>query len=228
MKKGIRGHDIRANGLEKISLMAKEYDIKYLQLVLEKSVEGFKLGDYTEEYAVSLKNQLKDTKVAILGSYINPSNPNDSELDIDIKKFKEKIRYAKTLKPIAVGTETGIYKEGKTDTEEAYQYLLKNLKELVIEAERVGVNVGIEGVHCFVINTPQKMKRLIDDLDSDNVKVIFDPVNYININNYQNQDDIIDDTFELLADKICVIHIKDFVVNDHKIEPVKPLGGMLN
>ena len=124
-------------------------------------MEGFKLGDYTEEYAVSLKNQLKDTKVAILGSYINPSNPNDSELDIDIKKFKEKIRYAKTLKPIAVGTETGIYKEGKTDTEEAYQYLLKNLKELVIEAERVGVNVGIEGVHCFVINTPQKMKRLI-------------------------------------------------------------------
>ncbi len=228
MKKGIRGHDIRANGLEKISLMAKEYDIKYLQLVLEKSVEGFKLGDYTEEYAVSLKNQLKDTKVAILGSYINPSNPNDSELDIDIKKFKEKIRYAKTLKPIAVGTETGIYKEGKTDTEEAYQYLLKNLKELVIEAERVGVNVGIEGVHCFVINTPQKMKRLIDDLDSDNVKVIFDPVNYININNYQNQDDIIDDALELLADKICVIHIKDFVVNDHKIEPVKPLEGMLN
>ena len=81
--------------------------------------------------------------------------------NIDIKKFKEKIRYAKTLKPIAVGTEIGIYKEGKTDTEEAYQYLLKNLKELVIEAERVGVNVGIEGVHCFVIKTPQKMKRLI-------------------------------------------------------------------
>lgn len=40
MKKGIRGHDIRANGLEKISLMAKEYDIKYLQLVLEKMVHS--------------------------------------------------------------------------------------------------------------------------------------------------------------------------------------------
>ena len=58
------------------------------------------------------------------------------------------------------------------------------MREIVKEAERYNVNIGIEGVHCFVINTPQKMKRLIDDLDSDNVKVIFDPVNYLNINNY--------------------------------------------
>lgn len=228
MKKGIRGHDIRAEGLRNISLLAKEHDIDYLQLVLEKSIDGFKTGDFTEEYAVSLKNQLGETKIAVLGSYINPSNPNDDELLFDINKFKEKIKYAGILTPIAVGTETGIYKEGMTDSEEAYQKVLKTMKEIVSKAEKYDVNIGIEGVHCFVINSPQKMKRLVDDLDSDNVKVIFDPVNYLNINNYQNQDEMINDIFTLLSDKICVLHAKDFVVENGEFKPVKPTEGMLN
>ena len=228
MKKGIRGHDIRAEGLRNISLLAKEHDIDYLQLVLEKSIDGFKTGDFTEEYAVSLKNQLGETKIAILGSYINPSNPNDDELLFDINKFKEKIKYAGILTPIAVGTETGIYKEGMTDSEEAYQKVLKTMKEIVWEAEKYDVNIGIEGVHCFVINTPQKMKRLIDDLNSDNVKVIFDPVNYLNIDNYKEQDKMINDIFSLLSDKICAIHAKDFVVENGEFKSVKPTEGLLN
>ena len=228
MKKGIRGHDIRAKGLENIGALAKEKDIEYLQLVLEKSIDRFAMGDFTEEYARDIKKQLGDTKVAILGSYINPSNPDDEELRIDIEKFKEKIKYARILNPIAVGTETGTYIEGLTDTEDAYQRVLSTMKEIVKEAELQGVNVGIEGVHCFVINTPQKMKRLVDDLDSNNVKVIFDPVNYLNISNYEKQDEMINDMFELFSDKICVLHAKDFVVENGEFKFAKPLDGMLN
>ena len=228
MIKGIRGHDIRTDGLVNICMSAKEYGMKCLQLVLEKSIDGFKTGEFTEEYAFSLKNQLGDTKVAILGSYINPSNPNDDELLFDLNKFKEKIKYANILKPIAVGTETGIYKEGETNSEEAYQRVLETMRELVAEAEKYDVNVGIEGVHCFVINTPRKMKRLVDDLNSDNVKVIFDPVNYLNINNYQNQDKMINDIFTLLGDKIYALHAKDFIVENGEFKFAKPTEGVLN
>ena len=228
MKKGIRGHDVAENGLENICKRCLLEDIPYLQLVLEKSVDGFEFGKFTEEYANYIKEQLGNTKIAILGSYINPSNPNDNELKSDIDKFKEKIRYASILKPIAVGTETGIYKEGLTDTEEAYQRVLKTFKELTKCAEECDVCIAIEGVHCFVINTPQKMKRLADDLNSDNVKVIFDPVNYLNIHNYQKQDEIISDTFDLLNNKICVIHAKDFVVEDGVFKFAKPTEGLLN
>ena len=195
---------------------------------MERSIEGFGFGKFTEEYANSIKKQLGTIKIAILGSYINPSNPNDDELKVDIDKFKEKIRYASILKPIAVGTETGKYKDGLTDTEEAYQCVLTTLKELTKYAKEYGVCIAVEGVHCFVINTPQKMKRLINDLNSDNVKVIFDPVNYLNIHNYQKQDEIINDTFDLLNDKICVIHAKDFVVEKGVFKAAKPTEGMLN
>ena len=211
-----------------LSETAKECGIEYLQLVLERSVEAFKAGDFTEEYASKIKSELGDVKVAILGSYITPSNPDDDALKTDIDKFKEKIRYASILNPIAVGTETGIYKEGLTDTEEAYQRVIETMKEIVSEAEKYDVCIGIEGVHCFVINTPQKMKRLIDDLASDNVKVIFDPVNYLNIDNYKKQDKMICDMFDLLADKICVLHAKDFEVENGELRMAKPTEGMLN
>lgn len=228
MKKGIRGHDIRANGLENIALTAKENGIGYLQLVLERSIDGFKTGDFTEENAKTIKSRLGDCEVAILGSYINPSNPDDELLETDIKKFEEKIKYASILNPVAVGTETGIYKSGMTDTEEAYDRVLNTLKKIVAVAEEYGVNVGIEGVHFFVINTPKKMRRLIDDLKSDKVKVIFDPVNYINGDNYIGQDEMIKEMFTLLADRICVIHAKDFTVENGEFKMANPMEGMFN
>lgn len=228
MKKGIRGHDIREKGLENISRKAKECGIEYLQLVFERSIDGFETGKFTKEYAEEIKKELGDTKVAVLGSYINPSNPDDEGLRTDIEKFKDKIKYASVLNPIAVGTETGTYKDGMTDSEEAYQRVLSTMKEVVAEAEKYGVNIGIEAVHFFVINTPQKMKRIIDDLNSDNVRVIFDPANYLNIDNYKNQHKIFSDVFELLAEKICVIHIKDFVVEDGTVRGVKPMEGVVD
>lgn len=228
MKKGIRGHDISTAGLGNACLTARSCGIEYLQLVLEKSVADFKQGSFSPEYALELKAMLGSTKAAILGSYINPSNPNDEELAEDIAKFKEKIKYASVLNPIAVGTETGIYKPGLTDSEEAYQRVLSTMKVLAAEAEKYNVCIGIEGVHLFVISTPQKMKRLVDDLNSKNVLVIFDPVNYLNDKNYTEQDKIITDTFELLADKICVLHAKDFVVKNGALTPVSPGEGLLN
>ncbi|MBQ2614952.1 MAG: sugar phosphate isomerase/epimerase [Clostridia bacterium] len=228
MKKGIRGHDVEAKGLENIWDTAKKAGMEYLQLVLEKSLDDFKTGDFTEEYAEKIKVQLGDAKVAILGSYINPSNPDDEKLREEIEKFKEKIRYAKILKPIAVGTETGKYKEGETYSEEAYQRLLETMREIVKYAEKYDVNIGIEGVCWFVINDPKKMKRIIDDLASPNVKVIFDPVNYLNFDNYRNQDEMIRDAFDLFADRICAIHAKDFTVEDGRLKGAKITEGMLN
>ncbi len=228
MKKGIRAHDIPEKGLVNICARCRAAGITYLQLVLEKSVRGFTGGSFSEEYACSLKEQLRGMEIAILGSYIDPSSPDDAVLEENIEKFKEKIRYASVLEPIAVGTETGIYKEGETDTEEAYSRVLSTFRILVGEAEKYGVAIGIEGVWSFVINTPRKMKRLIDDLNSDSVKVIFDPVNYLNIDNYMDQDAIINAAFDLLADRICVLHAKDFTVADGVLKKAKIGKGALN
>ena len=228
MKKGIRGHDVRATGLKNIDKACRASGIEYIQLVLEKSIEDFPQGAYSPEYAQKIKDELPNTKIAILGSYINPSDPNEETLRVSIERFKEKIRYATVLNPIAVGTETGMYIEGKTHTEEAYQHLLKTVKELVSEGEKYGVDVAIEGVHLFVINTPEIMARLMRDVNSENIKVIFDPCNLINLENYKEQDRIINDMFDLVGNKIVAIHAKDFSVENGEMKRVNPGEGMLN
>ena len=228
MKKGIRGHDLKTSGIKNTSVKCENIGFEYLQLVLEKTIPDFKRGEFSQEYALQIKEDLGNTKVAVLGSYINPSNPDEEQLKSDMNAFKEKIRYATILNPVVVGTETGIYIGGKTHTEEAYQHLLKTVKELVSEAEKCDVCIGIEGVHCFVIDSPEMLKKLIDDVDSPNIKAIFDPCNLINEQNYLKQDEIINSMFDLLSDKIEVLHAKDFVVEDGKMKLVAPGEGMLN
>ena len=106
MKKGIRGHDVRETGLKNICACMRENNIGYVQLVLEKTIDGFVFGNFSSEYANSLKEEMGDTKIAVLGSYINPSNPDEDGLKADIEKFKEKIKYATVLNPIVVGTDS--------------------------------------------------------------------------------------------------------------------------
>lgn len=232
MKRSIRGHDVVATGLKNIADCAREYGFEYIQLALDLSKEEFALGKFSEEYANEIIDDLGGMKISILSSYINPSDRNPETLSVSLEKFKDKIHYASILKPLAVGTETGVYvdDEGKNanNTEEAYQYVLKNIKELVCEAEKYDVNVAVEGVHAFVINSPERLARLVKDIDSPNMKVIFDPVNYITATNYEDQDKMITEMFDLLADKIVSIHAKDFVIEDGKVKMVLPGEGLLN
>ena len=228
MKKGIRGHDVGQKGLTAICQKCKEVGIDYIQLVCERSVEGFEFGNFSIEYANEIRTMLGDTKIAVLGSYINPSNADADALSYDLARFKEKIRYSAQLSPILVGTETCSYKDGKNDTEEAYTTLLDSIKTLSAEAEKYDVTIGIEGVHFHVINTPQKLHRLVSDVNKPNVKVIFDPCNYITIANYTAQDDMINTMFDLLGERIAIIHAKDFVVENGAIKSAIPGEGMLN
>lgn len=231
MKKGIRFHDVNMPTIEDSVVFCKNNKIEYIQLVLEKSVEGHAEKNFSVEYAMQLKSKFEPLKIAVLGSYINPSSLDEEVLELQLQKFEKAVRFASILNPIVVGTETGFCANECSSidsTEFAYQHLLKSIKRLVKFAESYKVHVGIEGVHCFVINTPKKMKRLLDDLSSDWVKVIFDPINYLNGTNYMDQDEIINEAFSLFADKIAVIHAKDFVIDGKELKRV-PLGtGLLN
>lgn len=67
------------------------------------------------------------------------------------------------------------------------------------------------------------MKRLLDDIPSDNLGVIFDLSNLMNRDVYLNQRQIIDDAFDLLGDKIKVVHVKDFIIKEY--DRAVPLFG---
>ena len=229
---GMRGHDFDTNTLDALCEKCKEYGVGGVQLVLLRSLADFKKGNFTPEYAKSIGDKLRENgiRVPILGCYINPSDANEESLNESLDYFIENLHYAKYIGAEMVGLETCRFSDDDeiNNSEETYQYLLKNMKKLVSAAEEIGVNVGIECVHFHVINTPTKMKRLVDDLNSPNVRVIFDPVNYINTANYKNQDEIINTHFDLLGEKTKLLHLKDFKLVDGEVAYEFPCDGLLN
>lgn len=237
---GIRAHDMGKYSLEdfsKLCELVKSKGGSSIQLALNKSFEGMEnltgkltggLGDFLGE---SLKSAKID--VAVLGSYINMANPDDSMMAKEIGKFKEHLRFSKKLGNTIVGTETGCYNmeykyTPENDSQEAWDRFVETLKILVETAEKLGVVMGIEGVATHIVNTPKKMRKVLDLVESENLVVIFDPVNFLTEKNYQLQDEIVNESFQLFGDKIAVIHAKDYVIEDGKMRIVPATLGEFN
>ena len=72
------------------------------------------------------------------------------------------------------------------------------------------------------------MYRLVNDLNSPNVGVIFDPVNYLSGDNYAEQKSIIKRHFELLGDVTYAVHIKDFKIENGCLSDALPTEGIFD
>lgn len=222
---GIRAHDLPASTPLELKEYARKLDIKYVQLALSKSFSNIQWTNHKFSIGLSekIREQLGDLRISVLGSYINLLAEGEN-LEQEKAVFKQNMLFAKYLNAGVIGTETGM----SNHTEEDYKKVLSNLSELVADAEKLGVIIGIEGVFVHTINTPKMMKRLMNDIKSPNVMTIFDPVNYISIENYKDQDMIIKEAFELLSDKMAVIHIKDFDIKNGEMIGARVGKGIFN
>lgn len=232
MNLGIRAHDIENETITDLAQKLAERDIHTIQFALKKSIKEWDIStaSLNTGLAKTVANTLKNSQVdiAVLGCYINMIHPDPTEREQALDYFKAHIRLARDFNCSIVGSETGnVHAEmGYTTdnfTEEAFEKVVESVKLLVEEAERFGVIVGIEGGVNHPIYSPKMMKRLIDKVKSNHLQVILDPVNYLTIENHQDQTSIIDEAFDLFGERIMIIHAKDFVKQDNQIKVV-PVG----
>ncbi len=238
MSFGMRGHDLCSKrSFEDFCKAVKELGVDQVQLAFKKSITDIKFdpGMYSPGLGRYLKNTLDayGVHVAVLGCYINPTNPIESKRQAEVAKFIEHLKYARAIGADMVGTETGRFDpklkhNPATYTEAGYQLLLKSMREIVDAAEKLGVIVGVEGVATHTLYSPEMMLRFLRDIDSPNVEVILDPINLLDEKNYTNQDKIIDRAFELYGDKISVMHIKDFKLEDGTLKFEHVGDGLFN
>lgn len=211
---GLRGHDI-ADSFEDMCVTAEKNKVKKLQFALAKTVSEVNFDEvgYDAQLSKKIKEKLDShgLHVSVLGCYIDPVAEDKEFLASQLKRFKNFLYYAKDFSADVIGTETGALEtQEKTRSEENYLAFLENFRPIIKEAEKIGVTVGIEPVHCYTIYDPQRMRRFIDDINSPALGVILDVSNMINSVNRHMQSDIINDSFDLFGDKIKAIHLKDF------------------
>jgi sugar phosphate isomerase/epimerase len=235
MKIGIRGHDLKADTPEKLAKTAKAHGFSHIQLVLKKSF-GIDIHDLDEEKISKMMEPFRknDIEIALLGAYFNPVHSDPEYRKTNIAGFKKHLEMARQFGTPYVGTETGSYMDSpwtyhpRNHLEESYLEVREVVRELVGFAEGVGACVLIEGAYNHLIYKPELLRRLLDDIPSDNFWVIVDLYNYLNIENYQNHREILDRALALLKDKISVIHLKDFIVQDGKLKQVGLGSGLMD
>jgi sugar phosphate isomerase/epimerase len=234
---GVRAHDFGKNTIRDIAIAIGGMGFHTTQLALKKALAG--VDDFSHvlnpETADSIKAALSDKNIdiSVLGCYLNYGQKNSQSRLRNIEIFLKHIDLCADFGARMVGTETGSLNDDYSvhrdnNGEQAYRIFADSVEKMVEYAEQKNVIVAIEAVSKHIINTPVRMKRIVDDIASDNLVVIFDPVNLITPDNYKIRDDIIKEYFDLLGDKILAVHAKDFIIKDASVSVAAPGKGKLN
>lgn len=220
MNIGYRAHDCAIHEIDQLAARLNKMGVKNIQFAIRKSLKTFDFEkvSFSPGFARYMKDEFdkNNIHVTVLGSYINPVAADENVRRAQVDMFIENLKYAKYLGADMVGTETG--RPDERGREECYKVLVKSMREIADAAEKLGVMFAVEGVCRGTLSTPEYMKRLIDDVNSPNMLVIFDITNLLSFDNYKNQREIIDKAFELYGDRIAAIHLKDFVAEDGSLK----------
>ncbi len=222
MKLGIRAHDFGKMPLDALVQSVQEAGFEAMQLVLPKAVsdERGNVQALSQERAAEIGAVCKTTgvEIGLLGAYFNPIHSNKQKVQAGVELFKQYLQLAPHFGTQYVGTETGSYNDDKwtyhpdNHSDKAYNQVRATVEELVSVAETVGSTVLIEPAYHHVIYSPARMRQLLDDINSPNLKAIVDPFNLIHLGTYAETNKLFDQCVELFGDRIAVVHCKDFVV----------------
>lgn len=234
---GARAHDFGNLPADVLAAKLAANNLCCAQLALNAAIKGLALkpGQLNPGLAWDIGQafQRNQVQIAVLGCYINPIHPDIEARAGFIEFFKDHLRYVRDLGGSLVGLETGTPNADTsphpdTQSEDHFQAMLRTMEKLVAEAELHGVKVAVEAVTHHTTNTPAKMKRLLDEIQSNNLVVIHDPVNLINADNADDQARMIEEPFQLYGDKIKIIHAKDFSVEDGVYKQIPTGHGILD
>lgn len=232
---GVRLHDVDGNGFKEKVELAHQQGFKCIHLAVNKVEKDFKYNWFCQPYANKMNEILSDNKIelAILGCYKNLAHPNKEKMDTIIKEYEAHIDFAAMLKQSVVGTETGCPNEDysfdeNTHTEKAIQTVIENLKKIVPHAEKKGVILAIEPVYKHIICSSKVARRVLDEVNSPNLKIILDPVNLLAKENIHQKNEIIQEAINLLKEDIVAVHIKDFRETENDLEAIRCGLGSMN
>jgi len=230
---GTLAHTFGCLPLKSLTATLQNYDIDFVQLALSKAIQD--IDTSTGKLSPGLANYIGEQfdragiRIGVLGCYINPIHPDPVIRRLEIDRFKEHLRYARQFGAPMVATETGALTTFQAQDplhyeEIGWDILRATVEELAEEAEKWGVFLGLEGVCTHTLSTPDKMRRILDEIPSGNIGVVLDPCNFIG-DAVDMQDQIVDDAFRLFGDRIILAHLKDIYQDGERIYHGKAGGG---
>jgi L-ribulose-5-phosphate 3-epimerase len=234
---GVRAHDFGRMAADDLAALVASKGFSCVQLALNKAIKGLDLraGDLNSELAREIGGAFPrhDVVVEVLGCYINPIHPDLPTRKKLLGFFKDHLRFARDFGCGIVALESGSVNADcsphpANHGEAAFNDMLRSISELVAEAERFDVTVGFEAVDCHTVSSAEKMRRVLDTIRSNHLKVVFDAANLLSVGNFRQQARIVTEALDLLSADIAVIHAKDFVFENGALKAVPAGRGLLD
>ena len=227
MNIGIRLHDTLPGSLKERLSYARAQGFSCAHVALSKVLEDFSMPEapekLTAEYAVRVRRDFDDSglECAVLGCYLNLADPDPERRARTQEIYKAHLRFAPMAGARVVGTETYANPESAfadpAQSEEAFQLFMDSLRPVVRCAEDTGAVLAVEPVWYHIISTPERAARMLEEISSENLRIILDAVNLISPRTAGQAEDIIHRALSLLGDRIEILHMKDYVVHGEEI-----------
>lgn len=229
---GIRAHDIQIfDDIHSLAKRLEELDFSYIQFAPRVSLQ--KTTKTGENVSFGLANQVKwelakhGIQIAVLGCYVNIIHPDAVKRDQAIVQFKSYLSHASSFGTALVGTETGSVDPEFNLTKANYQsnvvdLAIEQVKSMVTAAEKVGCLVGIEPGVNHPIHNLNVTEKMIEEIQSPNLKIILDAANLVTPESTAITP-IIQQAFARFGQQIYAFHLKDYVLKNGRIHGV-PVG----
>ncbi len=160
--------------------------------------------------------------VAVNGTF-NMIHPDVEVRREGVRRFETIARAARELGSPLVSLCTGSRsREGMwrrhedNDTPEAWSDLAETLRPVILIAERYDLDLGVECEASNVVSSPERARRLLDEMRSPRLRIIMDPANLFQAGEarVERVRPILRRAFDLLAKDIALAHGKDILSGD--------------
>ena len=232
MSAGILAHLLGKMPYKELAAKTADYGFPYVQLALAKAFSDVdaRLGKLSPGLAQEVGGAFAErgVRIAVLGCYASLVELDDEAYRHNVDRFKEHLRHARHFGAPIVATEVG----GVTDPERRAEHvdrLNRALQELVEEAERWGVTIGLEAAQRHLIDSSETLAETLERFPSSCVGVVLDPCNLMNDQRFKEQDHTIREAFRLLGPRIVSTHAKDLRrTADQSLKETAAGSGELN
>lgn len=234
---GTLAHTVGRLPLRELTGKLEGRGIDFVQLALSKAIADIDTGP--GKLSAGLANHIAERferagiRIGVLGCYINPIHPDPAERRREVERFKEHLRFARDFGAPIVATETGALDtfaaERPADYEDVgWKALKRTAEELAEEAERWGVAVGLEPVSYHTLSSAEKTERLLREVPSSTLGVVFDPCNLITAGEMNDQVAFLDEAFRRFGSRIALAHLKDAAVIGSELRTMRTGTGQFN
>ncbi|WP_125604930.1 sugar phosphate isomerase/epimerase family protein [Lapidilactobacillus bayanensis] len=191
---------LKANGISHIEL---------------RGIDGKNVSDFTVEEANNYQQIISanDMSISSIGSPIGKIGINDDFSD-HLDKFKHVLKIARIFKAPYVRMFSFFIPKGEDPDQYTDEVINRWQQFLEVAKDYPEITLLHENEKEIYGDTPERCLKLLQALDSEQVKTAFDPANFV-----QCEVETYPYAYNLLKDKIVYMHIKDAKYADHEVYP---------